>query len=61
LIKTVVFGAIIAVVACREGLGTEGGATGVGQSTTRSVVLSIVLVFIANFLLSFLMFGGGLL
>ena len=61
LIKTIFFGAIIAMVACREGLRTEGGATGVGQSTTRSVVLSIVLVFIANFLLSFLMFGGGLL
>jgi phospholipid/cholesterol/gamma-HCH transport system permease protein len=42
-------------VGCREGLQTEGGATGVGQSTTRSVVISIVLIFIANFFLSFLM------
>lgn len=58
LVKTVVFGAIIAVVGCREGMETEGGATGVGQSTTRSVVLGIVLIFAANFLLSFLMFGG---
>ena len=58
LIKTIVFGAIIAVVGCREGLETEGGATGVGQSTTRSVVLGIVLIFAANFILSFLMFGG---
>lgn len=55
LFKTVVFGAIIAAVGCREGLETSGGATGVGQSTTRSVVVSIVLIFIANFFLSFLM------
>ncbi len=58
LIKTVVFGAIIACVGCREGLQTDGGASGVGQSTTRSVVISIVLIFIANFILSFLMING---
>ena len=57
LVKTVAFGAIIACVGCREGLETEGGATGVGQATTRSVVISIVLIFIANFFLSFLMLG----
>ena len=60
LIKTVFFGLIVALVGCREGLATEGGAVGVGQSTTRSVVLSIVLIFVANFLLSFLLFRNGL-
>jgi phospholipid/cholesterol/gamma-HCH transport system permease protein len=60
LIKTVFFGVIVALVGCREGMATEGGAVGVGQSTTRSVVLSIVLIFIANFVLSFLLFRGGL-
>lgn len=61
LLKTVVFGVIIALIGCREGLQTKGGAVGVGQSTTRSVVLSIVLIFVANFILSFLMFNTGLL
>ena len=61
LIKTVAFGAIIALVGCREGLETSGGATGVGQATTRSVVLSIVLIFFADFLLTFLLFNGGLI
>jgi phospholipid/cholesterol/gamma-HCH transport system permease protein len=60
LIKTVAFGAIIALVGCREGLETSGGATGVGQATTRSVVLSIVLIFFADFLLTFLLFNNGL-
>lgn len=60
LLKTVVFGVIVALIGCREGLATEGGAAGVGQSTTRSVVLSIVLIFVANFILSFLLFNSGL-
>ncbi|MCC2672355.1 MAG: mlaE, partial [Armatimonadetes bacterium] len=34
LIKTFVFGAIIAVVGCNQGLRTRGGAAGVGRSTT---------------------------
>jgi phospholipid/cholesterol/gamma-HCH transport system permease protein len=59
LFKTVFFGAIIALVGCREGLETEGGATGVGQSTTRSVVISIVLIFVADFVLTFLLFNKG--
>jgi phospholipid/cholesterol/gamma-HCH transport system permease protein len=61
LIKTVVFGVIVAIVGCREGMETEGGAVGVGHSTTRSVVLSIVLIFAANFVLSFLLFQSGLI
>lgn len=52
LIKTVCFGVIISIVACREGLKTKGGATGVGKSTTSSVVLCVVLIFIADFFLA---------
>jgi phospholipid/cholesterol/gamma-HCH transport system permease protein len=59
LFKTFFFGAIVALVGCREGLETSGGATGVGQATTRSVVIAIVLVFAADFLLTFLLFTRG--
>jgi phospholipid/cholesterol/gamma-HCH transport system permease protein len=58
LIKTLVFAVIIAMVGAYQGLRTRGGAAGVGQSTTGSVVLSIILIFIANFVLSLLLFGG---
>jgi phospholipid/cholesterol/gamma-HCH transport system permease protein len=58
LIKTLFFGGIIAIVGCHEGLRTRGGATGVGQSTTRAVVLSIVLIYISNFFLAYVLFGG---
>lgn len=58
LLKTLVFALIIAMVGAYQGLRTRGGAAGVGQSTTGSVVLSIILIFIANFVLSLLLFGG---
>jgi phospholipid/cholesterol/gamma-HCH transport system permease protein len=42
LLKGGVFGAIIASLACFEGLNVRGGAQGVGQATTTTVVKSIV-------------------
>ncbi|MGD0110295.1 MAG: ABC transporter permease [Armatimonadota bacterium] len=56
--KGFVFGAIIALVGCRQGLRTTGGAEGVGRAATSSVVLSIVLIYIANLLLTVFLFGG---
>jgi phospholipid/cholesterol/gamma-HCH transport system permease protein len=56
LIKAAVFGAIIAIVACYEGLRTRGGAEGVGRVTTQAVVTSIILIFAFNFGLSFVLF-----
>ncbi len=58
LLKTVFFGIVIVVVGAQQGLRTSGGATGVGKSTTSSVVISIVIIYILNFLLAYVMFGG---
>ena len=44
LSKSVVFGAIIATLACFEGLNVRGGAEGVGRATTTTVVKSIVML-----------------
>jgi len=44
LLKSLIFAAIISVVACYEGMRTKGGAEGVGKSTTLSVVTSCILV-----------------
>ena len=52
LFKSVVFGFLIGIVACRQGLRTKGGATGVGRATTSSVVLCVVLIFITDFFLA---------
>jgi phospholipid/cholesterol/gamma-HCH transport system permease protein len=56
LIKTVVFGMIIAVIACYRGLTTRGGAKGVGEATTSSVVTTLICLFIVNYFLSILFY-----
>lgn len=56
--KTPVFGLIIALVACRQGMRTTQGAVGVGRATTDTVVISMVLVYVANYLLAQVFFGA---
>ncbi len=50
--KALVFGLIIALVGCRQGLRATGGAAGVGRATISAVVLSIVLIYAANLALA---------
>lgn len=52
LLKSMAFGGIIAQVGCYVGFKTTGGARGIGESTTRSVVLSFLLIMIANYFLT---------
>jgi len=52
LTKAVVFGSIIALVSCYVGFSTTGGARGIGESTTRSVVMSFMLILIADYVLT---------
>ncbi len=56
LLKTAVFGLIIALVSCHQGLRATGGADGVGRATTAAVVLSISLIYAADFFLSAVIF-----
>jgi phospholipid/cholesterol/gamma-HCH transport system permease protein len=55
LVKSFVFGGIIAQVGCYIGFKTTGGARGIGESTTRSVVVSFLLIMVANYFLTRLM------
>jgi len=48
LLKSASFGFTITLVGCIEGLGTRGGAEGVGRSTTRSVVYSAILILVLD-------------
>jgi phospholipid/cholesterol/gamma-HCH transport system permease protein len=52
LAKTPVFGFIIAIVGCHFGLTTRGGTEGVGQSTTRTVVVVSIAILVADYLLT---------
>jgi phospholipid/cholesterol/gamma-HCH transport system permease protein len=48
VLKALVFGVLIAGVGCHRGMRTEGGALGVGRSTTASVVTGIFLIVVAD-------------
>ncbi len=54
VLKTSVFGAIIALTGCHFGLETRGGAEGVGNSTTKAVMTSFVLILVFDFVTAFL-------
>ncbi|MCC6243223.1 MAG: ABC transporter permease [Gemmatimonadaceae bacterium] len=48
LVKSASFGAAVALIGCRAGLTTEGGAQGVGRSATRAVVYSAVMILVLD-------------
>ncbi|UCH78193.1 MAG: ABC transporter permease [Candidatus Coatesbacteria bacterium] len=58
LLKTVVFGIIIASVACNQGFKASGGAEGVGRATTVSVVTSCILILLSDVFLTGLFVGS---
>jgi len=57
LVKAVVFGLQIAVIACGWGLTTKGGPKEVGTSTTGAVVMILVTVSLMDVLLTKVLFG----
>jgi phospholipid/cholesterol/gamma-HCH transport system permease protein len=59
LFKGGVFGGIIAMIACYEGLNTSGGAEGVGRATTTTVVKSIVSLIGADALFTAIFYAVG--
>ena len=52
LVKAAVFGTILSLIACYNGLRVTGGAAGVGRATTDTVVQSIVLIIIADVIIT---------
>lgn len=49
--KTAVFGLIVGLIACFQGMRTRGGAEGVGRAATNSVVLASLFVILADVVL----------
>ena len=58
LFKALVFGLLIAVLACGWGLTTRGGPKEVGSSTTGAVVMILVSVALVDVVLTQLLFGS---
>jgi len=49
LIKTTIFGAMIAIICCYKGLTAKGGPEGVGRAVNQAVVISFMAVGIVNY------------
>jgi phospholipid/cholesterol/gamma-HCH transport system permease protein len=52
IIKSVIFGGIVALIGCYKGLSCGQGAEGVGRATTEAVVYSSITILITNFFLT---------
>ena len=60
LIKSAAFALIIVTTACYKGFHCEGGAEGVGRTTTSAVVVSMVFVLVSDYFLSALLVSFGI-
>jgi len=58
--KGSLFGLLIGIIACSNGLRVEGGAAGVGQATTLTVVQCVVSIIIADLIFTALFYSLGL-
>ena len=53
LIKSIVFGIVMALASCHFGIATRGGAPGVGRAVNATVVVSAAGIFVLDYLVSF--------
>jgi phospholipid/cholesterol/gamma-HCH transport system permease protein len=49
LAKSIVFAATVAIITCWRGYGATGGAKGVGEGTTRAVVMSSIAILVTDY------------
>ena len=59
LFKAGIFGTILGLIACRNGLMVSGGAAGVGKATTDTVVQTVVTVIFADLFFTAVFFAIG--
>ncbi len=58
MIKSAVFGLIIALLGCYHGFNSKGGAQGVGRATTNAVVTASILILASNYVMTSLFFSS---
>ena len=52
LFKALLFGIIIAIVACHQGFSARQGAVGVGQATRRTVIISFLTILVTGYIVT---------
>ncbi|MGI5865165.1 MAG: MlaE family ABC transporter permease [Myxococcales bacterium] len=58
LVKSAVFGLIIALIASYKGFNAAGGAKGVGRATTEAMVMTAVSIFFFDYLMGLVLIGA---
>ena len=58
LSKSLVFGAVVSLICCYRGYAAHGGARGVGEGTTRAVVMSSIAILVFDYVMTFISIGG---
>jgi len=59
LFKAVLFGAVVAVITTYRGYSATGGSRGVGEGTTRAVVMSSIAILVVDYALTLVTVGSG--
>jgi phospholipid/cholesterol/gamma-HCH transport system permease protein len=57
MLKSLIFGSAISIIATTTGLIARGGAEAVGNGATKTVVWSIILIFTFNYIITSIFFG----
>jgi phospholipid/cholesterol/gamma-HCH transport system permease protein len=57
LVKAVIFGFIVSIITTWRGYAASGGSRGVGEGTTRAVVMSSIAVLAADYVITFISVG----
>jgi phospholipid/cholesterol/gamma-HCH transport system permease protein len=52
LFKSLIFGGVVAIITCYRGYSAQGGAKGVGEGTTRAVVMSSIAILVVDYALT---------
>ena len=60
LFKSIVYGSLVAIAGCQQGMACGGSAMAVGQSTTRAVVMGIVLIVVSASVLTIIYINLGI-
>lgn len=56
LAKSVVFGLLVAIIGCSNGLNARGGALGVGRATRAAVRDAIIAIIVSNYFMTWFMY-----
>jgi phospholipid/cholesterol/gamma-HCH transport system permease protein len=60
LFKSIVYGSLVAIAGCQQGMACGNSAMAVGQSTTRAVVMGIVLIVVSAAVLTVIYINLGI-